>query len=264
MANEKVSQMPVAGTPLTGTEVLPVVTAGANFQTTTAAVAALLDNTINTIDSDIATLNTAVVANSTAIASLAASIAPLLAAQLPGIPTAVSAVAGNANATVSFTGPPSTGGVPITGYTVTSSPGAISVSGVASPIVVTGLTNGTAYTFTVKATNINGTGAASAASNSVTPAVPATLVPAVIQAVTLAQSASAVTSFSLVVTTASITVGNAVGMTIGSFNNINPPTLVSIVDNLGNVYAADTTQTLSSGPTVSLIWAPTLWELFTK
>ena len=258
MANEKVSQMPVAGTPLTGTEVLPVVTAGANFQTTTAAVAALLDNTINTIDSDIATLNTAVVANSTAIASLAASIAPLLAAQLPGIPTAVSAVAGNANATVSFTGPPSTGGVPITGYTVTSSPGAISVSGVASPIVVTGLTNGTAYTFTVKATNINGTGAASAASNSVTPAVPATLVPAVIQAVTLAQSASAVTSFSLVVTTASITVGNAVGMTIGSFNNINPPTLVSIVDNLGNVYAADTTQTLSSGPTVWILLKPNL------
>ena len=36
-------------------------------------------------------------------------------------------------------------------------------------ITVTGLTNGTAYTFTVRATNAIGTGAASDASNSVTP-----------------------------------------------------------------------------------------------
>jgi large repetitive protein len=88
---------------------------------------------------------------------------------VPVAPTGVTAVAGNAQATVSFTAPASDGGSPITLYTVTSSPGGITATGTASPITVTGLTNGTAYTFTVKATNAIGTGPDSAPSNSVTP-----------------------------------------------------------------------------------------------
>ena len=73
------------------------------------------------------------------------------------------------SASVSFTAPASTGGSPITGYTVTSTPGNITATGTTSPIIVTGLTNGTAYTFTVHATNANGNGPESVASNSVTP-----------------------------------------------------------------------------------------------
>lgn len=73
------------------------------------------------------------------------------------------------SASVSFTAPASNGGSAITGYTVTSTPGNITATGATSPIVVTGLTNGTSYTFTVHATNAVGNGPESVASNAVTP-----------------------------------------------------------------------------------------------
>jgi uncharacterized protein YccT (UPF0319 family) len=91
-----------------------------------------------------------------------------LTATLPGVPTGVSAVAGNTNAVVSWTAPANTGGSLISGYTVTSSGGqTATVSGTSA--TVTGLTNGTAYTFTVTATNVSGTSAASDSSTAVTP-----------------------------------------------------------------------------------------------
>ena len=94
---------------------------------------------------------------------------PVVFQVAPGRPTGVTATAGNARATVSFTVPVGTGGSPITLYTVTASSGGKFATGAASPITVTGLTNGTAYTFTVTATNAVGTGPASSPSNSVTP-----------------------------------------------------------------------------------------------
>ncbi|MGY0557684.1 putative Ig domain-containing protein [Lysobacter sp. A378] len=90
----------------------------------------------------------------------------------PDAPTIGTATAGDAQASITFTAPADDGGSAITGYTVTSSPGSITANGPASPITVTGLTNGTAYTFAVTATNNAGTGAASAPSNSVTPMAP--------------------------------------------------------------------------------------------
>jgi hypothetical protein len=95
----------------------------------------------------------------------------------PGAPTIGSATAGNTQATVSFTAPASDGGAPILLYTVTSTPGGLTASDRTSPITVTGLTNGTAYTFTVTATNTAGTSAPSAASNSVTPVATVPLAP---------------------------------------------------------------------------------------
>ena len=57
-------------------------------------------------------------------------------------------------------------------YTALSSPGSLTATGPTSPITVTGLTAGTAYTFQVKAGNSLGDSAYSAASNSVTPVTP--------------------------------------------------------------------------------------------
>ena len=88
----------------------------------------------------------------------------------PDAPTIGTATAGNAQATVTFTPPANPGSSPITGYTATSSPGSLTSSGcTTSPCTVTGLTNSTAYTFTVTATSAAGTSPPSAASNSVTP-----------------------------------------------------------------------------------------------
>jgi len=80
------------------------------------------------------------------------------------------ATAGDAQATVSFTAPTNDGGSPVTSYRVVAFPGGAFATGAASPITVTELTNGTAYTFTVKANNAMGESLPSAASNSVTPA----------------------------------------------------------------------------------------------
>ena len=96
-------------------------------------------------------------------------LAMVTPATVPGAPTIGLAFPGDSVALVDFTPPVSDGGSPITSYTATSSPGGITANDVTNPILVPGLTNGVAYTFTVTATNAVGTGAASAATASVTP-----------------------------------------------------------------------------------------------
>ena len=100
---------------------------------------------------------------------------PVTPSTVPGAPTGVVATGWHQSATVAFVAPTSNGGSPITGYTVTPSPATAgwvdsNAGSTSLTHLITNLTNGTAYTFTVRATNVNGPGSPSAPSNSVTPA----------------------------------------------------------------------------------------------
>lgn len=97
----------------------------------------------------------------------------------PSAPLTPVATAGDTTATVRFSPPVDDGGVPVSSYTVTATDmtsaarGGQQASGTLQPIVVTRLTDGDRYTFSVVASSTVGTGAASAASAAVTPAAPA-------------------------------------------------------------------------------------------
>jgi hypothetical protein len=105
-----------------------------------------------------------------------AASAAILSIGVPSAPQSAVASPHDSAATVSFGPPSSNAGSAISSYTVTATDstnpanGGQTATGAAGPIIVTGLTNGDSYTFTVVATNALGTGPASSASNPVTPA----------------------------------------------------------------------------------------------
>jgi hypothetical protein len=97
---------------------------------------------------------------------------PVIPASFPTYPRNPFAVAGNGEAQVSWIAPESDGGSPIINYTVTIDPPTIGPQTTLDDsitLLVTGLTNGTAYTFTVYATNIMGNSLISVSTDPVTP-----------------------------------------------------------------------------------------------
>src|SRR5581483_10076208 len=96
--------------------------------------------------------------------------APLTA---PGAPTGVAGTPGNTQVTLSWTAPADNGGLAITSYHITTTgtgaPVPFDTPTAATSFIVTGLTNGTSYTFKVAATNAIGIGPDSNASAAVTP-----------------------------------------------------------------------------------------------
>jgi Fibronectin type III domain/Domain of unknown function DUF11 len=116
-------------------------------------------------------------AQGTSALSASSNVVPVGAA-LPGTPTNVTAVAGDTQASVSWTAPITSNGAIVTSYTVTGYVnGVVSASStIAAPAtssvstILSGLTNGLAYTFTVHATSAGGNGFESAPSAPITPA----------------------------------------------------------------------------------------------
>ncbi len=106
--------------------------------------------------------------------SIASALVTPQALTIPGAPTGLVANAGNASAQLAWTAPANNGGSTIVSYTVTSNPGALSVTVPATQTGVnfSGLTNGTTYNFSVHATNSTGNSAESLPSNAVTPIAP--------------------------------------------------------------------------------------------
>ncbi|VEF24166.1 Putative Ig domain [Shewanella baltica] len=124
---------------------------------------------LNFVSVGTCTINADQAGDSSYLAATTVSRSFSISAVVPGAPTAASATAGDTQASVTFSAPIFTGGAAITGYTATSNPGGFTGASASSPLTVTGLTNGVAYTFTVTATNSVGTGVASTATSSTTP-----------------------------------------------------------------------------------------------
>jgi hypothetical protein len=143
------------------------VTASAGGSATSAIVSPLVNGTYYSF--------TVTATNSigTSAPSAPSSYVTPFAPTVPQPPANVTAIPGNGQASVSWTAPWD-GRSPITGYTVTSSPGGVIATAgpSATSVAVSGLANGTTYIFTVVASNAVGPSAASAPSNAVTPGTP--------------------------------------------------------------------------------------------
>ncbi len=139
---------------------------------TTALVTGLADGTSYSF--------TAAASNSVGTGPASAPSPPVSTPGLPGEIGGLAALPGNGWVSLSWTAPGLDGGRPVTGYAVTISPATpsalIDVAGTSA--TVSGLTNGTAYTFQVAAVTEVGTGPAGAPSAVVVPAVDACAVDA--------------------------------------------------------------------------------------
>jgi fibronectin type 3 domain-containing protein len=178
-------------------------------------------------------------------------------ATAPGPPTDVTAVAGNAQATVSWKAPASNGGSSITSYTVTSVPAdqTATASGSATSVTVSSLTNGTSYRFYVTATNSSGTSAASASSGPVTPAAPAPPAAPVITGV-LARDSAVELAWSVPDTGTSGLTGYVITVSSGGsrVTTVNEPasatdaTVTGLTNGTQYVFTATATNSTGSSP----------------
>ncbi len=102
--------------------------------------------------------------------AVGSSYTAVLAAAVPQPPTGVAGVPGNGQVTVSWAMPADDGGSPIDQYIATAAPdGLTCATANTTSCTVSGLSNGTPYTFTVTARNAIGTSAPSVPSPVVTP-----------------------------------------------------------------------------------------------
>ena len=98
---------------------------------------------------------------------------------VPQPPTSVAGATGDGTVTVSWSAPTDDGGSPVLDYTATANPSGKTCTTSTTSCEVSGLTNGTSYTFTATARNAKGVSAPSAPSAPFTPAAAVTPPPPV-------------------------------------------------------------------------------------
>lgn len=159
------------GAPITSYVVTPYVAGVAQAPQDTGTSATTY--TVNGLTNGVAVTFTVAARNSAGTGPASGSSGAVTPAAVPGQPTQVAAVAGNASATVSWTAPTGNGSA-LTGYVVTAVAGSSRTSTTTGPAAtsttVSGLVNGTSYTFVVAAVNAVGTGQPSTPSAAVVPA----------------------------------------------------------------------------------------------
>ncbi len=149
----------------------PTATGGASgnavtYSSTTTSVCTVSGSTVTMVAAGICTIAANQAGNASYAAAPQVTQNVTITGVAPAAPTIGTATAGNTQATISFSAPTNTGGLPITSYTVNCN--GVAASGPSSPIIVSGLTNGTPYTCSVQASNLAGSSVPSGAVN-VTP-----------------------------------------------------------------------------------------------
>jgi len=175
-----ISNLPVSGTFGTSSGTLSVATTGDGVKSVTSStpgvctisgfVATYVGSGLCTLVAHVATGTLYNAANGVAQTF---SVAPIV----PGAPLAVTGHASSGSVTVSWSPPLINGGSVVTGYVVKAAPGGATCSTSTLSCTVSGLSNGTKYTFTVRASNIVGPGATSAPSAQLVPTGPVTISP---------------------------------------------------------------------------------------
>ena len=179
-------------------------------------------------------------------------------ATVPSAPLGVTASAGNAAVTVSWSAPATNGGSPVTGYNVYrgTSPGGEGGTPVASNVTTTsftdtGLTNGTTYYYRVAAVNAAGTSAQSG-EVSATPHAPSAA--AYVGRVGSATASSSRTTISVPVGGSGVAAGHTlvVSLLLSTTNSLTGA--VTVTDTAGNSYivARDTNDGSAGDRTVLL------------
>jgi hypothetical protein len=196
------------------------------------------------------------IVNKAGVPSVAATVHVSGAAPTaPGAPTAVTATPGSSAATVQWSAPAANGGAPITSYTVTPyangsalTPTTVTGTPPATSTAISGLTNGTSYTFTVAATDSAGTGPASAPSNAVIPTNVAS--PSFVQQASIHKGSGTTAAVAL---GSPVTVANRLVVQVGVWNT-SSATATKVTDSAGDTYT-ELTHFTASDSTETSVWS---------